>query len=654
MSEFSKILIANRGEIACRVIKTAHAMGYETVAVYSDPDRGARHVKMATEAIHIGPAAAAESYLNIESIIAAAKKAGADAVHPGYGFLSENADFAARCEKEGLTFIGPPKDAIHLMGNKAEAKRRMIHAKVPCVPGYEDKDQSDDQFVSAAERIGYPVMVKAAAGGGGRGMRLVTSGDQLKKALETARSEAKNAFGSNELILEKAVVEPRHIEIQILADAHGNCIHLGERDCSIQRRHQKVIEEAPSPAVSETLRTKMGEAAVSAAKAIHYSGAGTVEFLLSQDGEFYFLEMNTRLQVEHPVTELVTGFDLVEWQIRIARGEPLPVTQQEVQLKGHAIEARLYAEDPSKNFLPRVGKVHLWQPAKGEGLRCDHGLETGFEITPHYDPMVAKVIAYGSSREDARRRLMKALKETLDLGLTTNRQFLVDCLDHENFASGKATTGFIENFFPKKALKTRAPSMAETCAAVALQYHLQAYKTGRSTDGWDSSSAGEQLLILEFDGKPNEALIRNSGDRSYQITLQDQTTSLQLLDISENRFRFDYDGHIQSGVFVIADTQAYFGFGTSKLTVEDITHQVSRSDDGEMDSKIMSPMNGRVLKVMVKAGEAVTKGQSLFILEAMKMEHDITAKSEGVIEKLLVSPDQQVASKALLAEIKTT
>jgi geranyl-CoA carboxylase alpha subunit len=372
MVAFSKILIANRGEIACRIIRTAHDMGFETVAVYSDADRDAPHVQQASEAVAIGPAAASDSYLKIDTIIAAAKTSGADAIHPGYGFLSENADFATACQKENITFIGPSPSAISLMGNKAEAKRRMIEAGVPCVPGYEGEDQSDALFIQAADAIKYPVMVKAAAGGGGRGMRLVKKADKLEKALSAARSEAQNAFGSDELILEKAVIEPRHIEIQIFADIHGNVVHLGERDCSIQRRHQKVIEEAPSPAVSASLRSEMGAAAVAAAKAIQYSGAGTVEFLLSQDGSFYFLEMNTRLQVEHPVTECITGFDLVEWQLRVARQEKLPVDQNEIHLSGHAMEARLYAEDPYKSFLPKVGTLLKWEEASGPDRRTDH------------------------------------------------------------------------------------------------------------------------------------------------------------------------------------------------------------------------------------------------------------------------------------------
>ena len=401
MTTFSKILIANRGEIACRVMRTARDMGYRTVAVYSDADADALHVREADEAVRIGPAPVGESYLKADAILAAAKLSGADAVHPGYGFLSENDAFAAACEQAGLVFIGPTSDAIRAMGNKAAAKRLMIEAGVPCVPGYQGEDQSDAKLAEEAKRIGFPIMAKAAAGGGGRGMRLILRAEDFADAVSTARSEAINAFGSGELILEKAVVDARHVEVQVFGDAHGNVIHLGERDCSVQRRHQKVIEEAPSPAVSPELRAKMGAAAVAAAKAIAYRGAGTVEFLLDGSGEFYFLEMNTRLQVEHPVTEEITMLDLVEWQLRVAAGEPLPMTQDEIELDGAAIEVRLYAEDPSKNFLPQSGRIQVWAPAEGAGVRVDHGIRSGQEISPFYDPMIAKVIAWGDTRGSA-------------------------------------------------------------------------------------------------------------------------------------------------------------------------------------------------------------------------------------------------------------
>src|SRR5215813_41749 len=443
MTSFHKVLVANRGEIAWRVMRTARTMGYRSVAVYSDADKDAPHVTFADEAVRIGPPPVGESYLNIEAVIAAAKASGAEAVHPGYGFLSENAEFAAACEKAGLVFIGPPPAAIAAMGNKAAAKRRMIDAGVPCVPGYQGVDQSDSNLEKEARKIGLPVMVKAAAGGGGRGMRLVERDADLLEAIRTARTEAESAFGSGELILEKAVVDARHVEIQVFADTHGNVIHLGERDCSVQRRHQKVIEEAPSPAVDDDLRHRMGAAAVAAAKAIGYRGAGTVEFLLGADGAFYFLEMNTRLQVEHPVTEMITGQDLVAWQLKIAAGEKLPLTQEQVAFSGHAIEVRLYAEDAYAGFLPQTGRIDVWRPASGPGVRVDHGMKDGLAISPFYDPMLAKVIAHGGTREEARTRLVRALRETIVLGLTTNRHFLIRLLEHPEFAAGRATTAFL-------------------------------------------------------------------------------------------------------------------------------------------------------------------------------------------------------------------
>ncbi|MDP6876477.1 MAG: biotin carboxylase N-terminal domain-containing protein, partial [Alphaproteobacteria bacterium] len=389
---FTKVLIANRGEIACRIMRTAHTMGYRTVAVYSEADGDAPHVGMADQAVCIGPAPVAESYLNVPAILDAAARTGADAVHPGYGFLAENGDFARACTDAGLTFIGPSAEAIDLMGNKRLSKLRMMEAEVPCVPGYSGAEQDDGVLVAEGETIGFPLMVKAASGGGGRGMRLVESADDLPGAISGARSEAENAFGSGELILEKAVIEPRHVEIQVFADGHGNCVHLGERDCSIQRRHQKVVEEAPSPAVDGDLRAAMGAAAVAAARAIDYRGAGTVEFLLGADGGFYFLEMNTRLQVEHPVTEMITGLDLVAWQLDVAAGEALPLTQDEIKFAGHAIEVRLYAEDPYADFLPQTGTVVAWRPSAQ--VRVDTGIVEGQEISPFYDPMVAKVIAH--------------------------------------------------------------------------------------------------------------------------------------------------------------------------------------------------------------------------------------------------------------------
>ena len=474
MAEFTKVLVANRGEIALRVLKTAKAMGYETVAVYSEVDADAPHVAFADEAVCIGPAQVNQSYLVIEKIIDACKKTGAQAVHPGYGFLSENTDFCAACQAEGITFIGPDPKAIELMGNKRLAKIEMIKAEVPCIPGYEGADQDETTLLSHANEIGYPIMVKAAAGGGGRGMRLVHAEKDFLEQLKTAKSEALNAFGSDEIILEKAVISPRHIEIQVFADRHGNCIYLGERDCSVQRRHQKVVEEAPSPFVSPELRQKMGEAAVNAALACEYVGAGTVEFLTDDAGNFYFLEMNTRLQVEHPVTELITGVDLVAWQLTIAAGGLLPKTQEEVTIKGHAMEVRLYAEDPALGFMPQTGEVLRWQYAQGDGLRMDAGIKQGQTITPFYDPMLAKVIAYGDNRDQARRRLMASLKKIELLGVRSNRGFLFNILQHEVFANGGATTAFIESSFNNDQSLTPQPLTSHQQAIAAWLFYLKA------------------------------------------------------------------------------------------------------------------------------------------------------------------------------------
>ena len=434
--ENTKILIANRGEIACRVIRTARRLGYGTVAVYSSADAGAPHVLAADEAVLIGPPPATESYLDIAAVVEAARKTGAGAVHPGYGFLAENADFARACAAAGLVFIGPPVDAIELMGDKRAAKAKMSEADVPCVPGDVSVEQDDASLRRAAESIGYPVMIKAVAGGGGRGMRLVIDAAELDEALVSARSEAESSFGSGELLLEKAIVEPRHVELQIFGDTHGNYLHLGERDCSVQRRHQKVVEECPSPAVDDDLRLRMGATAVEAARACGYVGAGTVEFLLDREGRFYFLEMNTRLQVEHPVTELVTGFDLVEWQIRVADGEPLPVSQDAVVLTGHAIEARLYAEDPARGFLPQTGKVLVWESPRSDDIRIDHAVHAGGTISPHYDPLLAKVIAHGTTRDDARRKLSAALR---DITLAGKKQRVYNCYQQGRTGWGEAT-----------------------------------------------------------------------------------------------------------------------------------------------------------------------------------------------------------------------
>ena len=611
---FSKILVANRGEIAWRVMRTAKAMGYRTVAVYSDADKDAPHVAFADEAVRIGPAAVSESYLSIDRILEAAHKSGANAIHPGYGFLSENETFAAACEKAGLVFIGPPPTVIAAMGNKAAAKRRMIDAGVPCVPGYQGADQSDAVLQKQARKIGLPVMVKAAAGGGGRGMRLVERESDLLDAIRTARSEAQSAFASGELILERAVVDARHVEIQVFADAHGNVIHLGERDCSVQRRHQKVIEEAPSPAVDADLRARMGAAAVAAARAIGYRGAGTVEFLLGADGAFYFLEMNTRLQVEHPVTEAITGQDLVAWQLKVAAGEKLPLAQERVTFSGHAIEVRLYAEDAYAGFLPQAGRIDVWRPAAGAGIRVDHGMKDGLMISPFYDPMIAKLVAHGATREEARTRLVRALRDTVVLGPVTNRHFLIRLLEHPEFAAGKATTAFLaKHEFP-------APSVSDAHWRLAARLL------------WDQSAARYPATLRGW---------RNSNPEPSPIRLAVGNTERLLHIAGSERIDEAAQFHVD-GDDILVDVDA--------LTVRfsDKTYAPPTAALAGSDGKLRAPMDGRVVAIKVAAGDSVTRGQTLIVLEAMKIQHQLKAVLDATVESVAVHEGQQVSNRTVL------
>jgi geranyl-CoA carboxylase alpha subunit len=617
---FSKILVANRGEIAWRVMRTAKAMGYRTVAVYSDADKDAPHVSFADETVRIGPPPVGESYLSIDRILEAAHKSGADAIHPGYGFLSENEAFAMACENAGLVFIGPPPAAIAAMGNKAAAKRRMIDAGVPCVPGYQGADQSDANLEKEARKIGLPVMVKAAAGGGGRGMRLVERDADLLEAIRTARAEAESAFGSSELILEKAVVDARHVEIQVFADAHGNVIHLGERDCSVQRRHQKVIEEAPSPAVNADLRNRMGAAAVAAAHTIGYRGAGTVEFLLGADGAFYFLEMNTRLQVEHPVTEAITGQDLVAWQLRVAAGEKLPLTQEQVKFSGHAIEVRLYAEDAYAGFLPQTGRIDVWRPAIGPGIRVDHGMKDGLAISPFYDPMIAKVIAHGANREEARTRLLQALRDTIMLGPTTNRHFLIRLLEHPEFAAGKATTAFIGKHFAGGALKPPEITDAHWALAAALLWRQSAGRYPAALRGWRNSNPEPTPIRLAV----------GAVERTLPVSPKD----VAAIDESA-RFHID-------GCDIVVDLDAL------AVRFSDKTYAPPATAVAGSDGKLRAPMDGRIVAINVVAGDSVTRGQTLIVLEAMKIQHQLKAALDAKIESVAVQEGQQVSNRTVL------
>ncbi len=646
------LLLANRGEIACRVIRTAKRHGIETVAVHSEADGGAPHVAMADRAVLIGPAPVGESYLSIERILAAAAATGADAVHPGYGFLSENAGFAQACADAGLTFVGPPINAIDLMGDKARSKLRMIDAGVPCVPGYQDAEQDDARLLVEAERIGFPLMVKASAGGGGRGMRLVDDPAKLERALKTARSEAKNAFGDDRLILERAVVRPRHVEIQVFADSHGNVIHLGERDCSVQRRHQKVIEEAPSPAVTPEIRDAMGQAAVQAARSIGYLGAGTVEFLLDESGAFYFLEMNTRLQVEHPVTEMITGTDLVEWQIRVAEGAELPLAQDQVTLTGHAIEVRLYAESPAKGFLPRTGTAHRWRVPTGEGVRVDAGLSEGQEITPFYDPMIAKIMAHGPDRDTARARLANALRRTELLGLETNRRFLIDALENRTFADGGATTAFIETEFPKARLARAEPTAADLAAAAVILFRHHLGTVPPAWQGWRSSGqTPHSPMVLSVGDVDHEMSVIWHGGDDYKVVVGDETLAFDGCCFGDGEMVWRENGTSQRVVFAVVDGRAHVQAAEVDLIAEEVTWRDRAAAAADGDGAVTAPMNGRVLKLLAGAGDSVKKGQVVAILEAMKMEHEIVAGTGGKVGEVLVAEGAQVAPRTLLMSI---
>ncbi|MDU9412036.1 geranyl-CoA carboxylase subunit apha [Pseudomonas sp. zfem005] len=658
MPSFNKILIANRGEIACRVMRTAQQLGYRTVAVYSEADSEARHVQLADEAVCIGPAQVAQSYLSIEAIIAAARRTGADAVHPGYGFLSENAEFARACEAAGIVFIGPTVEAIHLMGSKRLSKIAMLDAQVPCIPGYEGAEQDDATLAREAERIGYPLMIKASAGGGGRGMRLVHEAAELAAQIRTARSEAQNAFGSGELIIERAVIRPRHVEIQVFGDQHGNIVYLGERDCSVQRRHQKVVEEAPCPVMTPELRRAMGEAAVKAARTVNYVGAGTVEFLLDASGDFYFLEMNTRLQVEHPVTELITGQDLVAWQIRVAGGQPLPLAQDEIRLDGHAMEVRLYAEDPASNFLPQTGEVLRWEPSEPPGIRIDHGLVEGQPVTPFYDPMLAKVIAWGATRDEARRKLVRAVEDCVLLGVNGNQRFLANLLAHPEFAAGHATTAFIgEHFSDDPSLRAHAPSATELATAAALLYQASAESRAHQAGlaGWRSAGSapwrfvlrhGEQKLAVELsvlEAGVRPRLLARVGDSEVAIALLRADGRWATLELDGVRRRVAY--HHSAGRLWL-----YGQHGNLELL--DVTHEPAGGLNAASSGTVKAPMDGAIVDVLVGEGERVAKGQLLVVLEAMKMEHPLKAGIDGVIRRVQVTAGDQVKNRQVLVEVE--
>lgn len=647
---FTKVLIANRGEIACRIIRTAKQLGYRTVAVYSDADTNAPHTQLADEAIYIGDSSVSASYLSIEKIIAAAQKSGADAIHPAYGFLSENEDFATACANNHITFIGPPAAAIHDMGSKRHAKIMMIEAGVPCIAGYEGENQDEHFLAAQAEKIGLPVMIKASAGGGGRGMRCVTQASEILAAIRTARSEAQNAFGSGELILEQAVINPRHVELQIFADQHGNCVYLGERDCSIQRRHQKVVEEAPCPVMTPELRQRMGEAAVAAAKAVNYVGAGTVEFLLDSQGNFYFLEMNTRLQVEHPVTELITGQDLVAWQLRVAAGEPLPLRQEQIQLNGHSIEVRLYAEDPRQNYLPQTGKILSWQPATGAQVRIDDGVRTGGEVSPFYDPMIAKVITWGATRSEAARVLAKAVEDSVLLGLNNNRAYLSQLLRHPAFIAGDTHTGFLAQH--EESLTTLRPYQAQAIdfAVAGLLLSLATTPAERLQT---ASLPPKHITVSIGEAKQDvQVAAPLTVNSAWQITVGTDSFALSIYSNKHGKLTYVLNGYRRALDYVLDDGSVYFDLGQGQIVASDDTYAPPKTANAASQNQINAPMDGLLVNVLTQVGDTVSAGQTLLLLEAMKIEHPLKAPCAGVVKEIIVTEKQQVKKRQLLLVIE--
>ena len=654
MPAFSKILIANRGEIACRIQRTAQALGYRTVAVFSEADADALHVRIADEAVLIGAAPVPQSYLNQPAILDAARRTGADAIHPGYGFLSENAGFARACEEAGIVFIGPSPDAIDLMGSKRRSKIAMIAADVPCIAGYEGTDQDDDTLCREAERIGYPLMIKASAGGGGRGMRLVWRAEDLLEQLRTARSEALHGFGNDELILEQALINPRHVEIQIFADHHGNLLHLGERDCSIQRRHQKIIEEAPCPVMTADLRQAMGDAALKAGRAVNYVGAGTVEFLLAPDGGFYFLEMNTRLQVEHPVTELITGLDLVAWQLDVAAGLPLPLRQDQVQFSGHAMEVRLYAEDPAANFLPQTGHLLSWEPPIRDGVRIDHGLLEGQTISPFYDPMLGKVIAHGATREEARRKLLRAVEDCVLLGVQANQRLLAGLLAHPQFIDGDFGTDFIQQHFADHpALQAPAPSAEQLAIAAALFYQAMHARHAPGLGGWSNNSGAVRRYRIGL-GERDWTLTLTAGTGgTLHIRIAERVIELKLLEADQCGATLMIDGIRQRHAWHLDGNDLWLFTRPGGLHLQDRTQAPVAARASVSDGSLNAPMDGAIVEVLVSEGTAVRQGQLLMVLEAMKMEHPLKAGIDGVVRTLHVKPGDQVKNRQLLLQVET-
>lgn len=654
----STLLIANRGEIACRVIETARANGLRTVAVFSQADATARHVEMADEAHLVGPAPAAESYLRQDAILAVAKASGADAIHPGYGFLSENAEFAEACAEAGLIFVGPPADAIRAMGLKDRAKALMQQAGVPVVPGYHGDNQDAAFLAGQAEQIGYPVLIKAVAGGGGKGMRRVDTASEFDKALASAMREAKAAFGDDRVLIEKFVASPRHIEVQVFADAHGNVVHLFERDCSVQRRHQKVVEEAPAPGMTDDMRASMGKAACEAARAIGYRGAGTVEFIAdASDGlrmdRFYFMEMNTRLQVEHPVTEMITGQDLVDWQLRVAAGEPLPLAQDDLEISGHAVEVRLYAEDPNKQFFPSTGTLKKFRiPQEEEGVRIDSGVRTGDEISIYYDPMIAKLIGWGETRDAARARLDGALRQVEVAGVATNAAFLSAVINHRVFASGEMDTGFIEAHLAELVPGTgAAPESHVVLAALAVAHHRlhmasrgsasDPYSPWNDTGGWRLFGTAGETITLGEGGNTHQVALIYGRDR-VDASLGEIHAHMMMQGWGGTQMRATVNGALmKAGVHMEDRAISIMRDGaTWQFTIPDPL-DVDAADTGSTGG-VVAPMTGKVTQVWVKAGDRVQRGAPLVALEAMKMEHTLSAPGDVTVADVLAAAGDQV------------
>jgi propionyl-CoA carboxylase alpha chain len=658
MPSIEKILVANRSEIAARVIRTCRAMGIATVAVYADPDREAPFVRAADEAVGIGPPVSTSSFLAIETMLDVARRTGADAIHPGYGFLAENADFAQACAEAGIVFIGPSPEAIRRMGSKIEAKRIMEAAGVPVVPGFTVAGLDAREIAARGRKVGYPLLVKASAGGGGRGMRLVQDPAALAPALEAARREAKSAFGDDTLLVERYVAAPRHVEIQILGDTHGTLLHCFERECSVQRRHQKILEESPSPALDDVGRRRMCDAAVAAGRAIAYHNAGTVEFVVDASGAFYFLEVNTRLQVEHPVTEEVTGLDLVRLQIRIAQGEPLALRQEDLVSRGHAIEARIYAEDPRTDFLPSTGTLLAWEEGRGPGIRWESGVETGSTVTTHYDPMLAKVIAHAPTRAEALARLRRALAATRVQGVRTNVPILLDVLGHPEFAAGRFDTHFIGTHVVPGRERTPAAIAADRVHAVAAALWLQERRRAEAPvlrglpSGWRNNPSEPQRVSFRSGGEETIAVTyRVRSPARIDLTVDDASHQASVLGWDADHVAIVLDG-IRRACRIASRDDVHWvhsALGSSEL------HEVPRFPrpaSEEAHGGCRAPMPGRVLAVHCAPGDRVTRGQVLALLEAMKMEHEVRAADDGVVREVPVEPGQQVDAGAVLVVVE--